>query len=234
MPSIFKNNQEVAAAFAKYLAAQIAPAKVFHIALSGGSTPKVLFQILAEQYATKIDWSKVHLFWGDERCVPPDHSESNYGMTKEKLLDHISIPFVNIHRVLGRRDPAEEAIRYGKEIQWSLPEKNGLPVFDMVLLGMGSDGHTASIFPHQMELLSAPTICGVATHPDSGQKRITLTGKVINQAQQIHFLVTGASKKEKVQAIFNKTGNYEAYPAAHIQEAKWWMDEAAWSTESTT
>jgi len=228
MPHIFKNNQEVATAFAKYLAQQIAPAKTFNIALSGGSTPKVLFQIVAKQYATTIDWQKVHLFWGDERCVPPDHSESNYGMTKEKLIDHIPIPFVNAHRVLGRRDPAEEAIRYSKEIQWCLPEKEGIPVFDMVLLGMGGDGHTASIFPHQMELLTSPNICEVATHPESGQKRVTLTGKVINQAKQIHFLVTGASKIEKVKAIFNKTEGYKKYPAAHMEKAEWWMDEAAW------
>ena len=95
---------------------------------------------------------------------------------------------------------------------------------------MGSDGHTASIFPHQMELLSSPTICEVATHPDSGQQRITLTGRVINHAKQIHFLVTGGAKKEKVQAIFNKAGNYLDYPAAHIKEAEWWLDEAAWGS----
>lgn len=223
----FKDNQAVATAFAKYLSEQINTSDSFHIALSGGSTPKVLFKLLAEQYAKKIDWEKVHLFWGDERCVLPTDADSNYGMTKEKLLDHINIPFVNVHRVLGSRNPAEEATRYGKEIQWCLPEKDGLPVFDLIMLGMGSDGHTASIFPHQMELLTSSDICGVATHPDSGQKRVTLNGKVINKAKQIHFLVTGASKKEKINEIFNKTGEYTTYPAAHIERAEWWIDESA-------
>jgi len=227
MKNIFKDKQAVAEAFAKYLAEQIKEANIFHIALSGGSTPKILFQLLAEQYVNKIDWEKVHLYWGDERCVPPTDVDSNYGMTKEKLLDHIPIPFVNVHRVLGSRNPEEEAARYGKEIQWCLPKKEDVPVFDLVILGMGGDGHTASIFPHQMELLTVDTVCGVAIHPESGQRRVTLTGKVINQAKQVHFLVTGASKKEKVQEIFNQTGNYKAYPAAHIEKAVWWMDEAA-------
>ncbi len=225
--NIFKDKQTVAQAFANYLAEQIEKANTFHIALSGGSTPKILFQLLADQYAKKIDWQKVHLYWGDERCVPPTDADSNYGMTKEKLIDHIPIPFVNVHRVLGARNPTEEAIRYGKEIQWCLPEEKGLPVFDVVMLGMGSDGHTASIFPHQMELLTTNDICGVATHPESGQKRVTLTGPVINHAKQVHFLVTGGSKNDKVQAIFNKEGNYLDYPAAHIKGAIWWMDEAA-------
>ena len=231
MTHTFKDNQAVATAFAKYLAEQIEQSTTFHIALSGGSTPKVLFKLLAEQYANKVDWKKVHLFWGDERCVSPTDADSNYGMTKEKLLDHITIPFVNVHRVLGSRKPAEEAIRYGKEIQWCLPEEGGLPVFDLVMLGMGSDGHTASIFPHQMELLTTNDICGIATHPEFGQKRVTLTGKVINHAKQIHFLVTGRSKKEKVREIFNQTGNYKAYPAAHVEKAVWWMDEAASGTQ---
>ena len=224
---IFKDNPAVAEAFARYLYRQISIADTFHIALSGGSTPKALFDYIAKNYAQKIDWQKVHLYWGDERCVPPSHAESNYGMTDSKLLRHINIPFVNVHRVLGRRVPAEEATRYGQEIEGLLPSKNGLPIFDMVLLGMGSDGHTASIFPHQMELLTSDKICGVAIHPESGQRRITLTGEVINSARKIHFLVTGASKTKVVKEIFDKTGDYEKYPAAHIDYAEWWMDEAA-------
>ena len=225
---IFKDNAAVAAAFAEYLAGQIAAATdKYHIALSGGSTPKVLFECLAKQYATAIDWEKVHFYWGDERCVPPDDADSNYGMTKDKLLQHINIPFENIHRVLGRRNPTEEAIRYGNEIFWNLPLVDSLPVFDLIILGMGGDGHTASIFPHQMGLLASDKTCAVATHPTSGQKRITLTGEIINHAKQVHFLVTGASKTPVVKEIFRKIGNYEQYPAAHIEKAAWWMDEVA-------
>ena len=224
---VFKDNAAVAAAFAEYLCRQIASTETCHIALSGGSTPKVLFQQLVDNYADKIDWKKVHFYWGDERCVPPEHAESNYGMTEQLLLKHIPIPFTNIHRVLGNRDPKEESARYAREIEWNLPLKNGLPVFDIILLGMGSDGHTASIFPNQLGLLTSDETCVVATHPETGQKRITLTGEVINLAHKVHFLVTGAAKTSVVKEIFTKTGNYEAYPAAFIEEAEWWMDEAA-------
>lgn len=224
---IYKNNQAVAKAFARYLAKQITKSDIFHLALSGGSTPKILFEILAKDYADKIDWQKVHLYWGDERCVPFNHPESNFGMTEEKLLQHIDFPSPNIHRVIGQNAPSNEAIRYGEIINSYLPSKNDLPVFDLVILGMGSDGHTTSIFPHQMELMTDKNTCGVATHPESGQKRITLNGPVINNAKQIHFLVTGASKSPVVRQIFNKKRGYKKYPAAHIENAEWWMDEVA-------
>jgi len=225
--NIFNNKQEVAEAFAKYLSEQIEKSEIFHLALSGGSTPKILFEHLAKEYSDKIDWRKVHLYWGDERCVPPNDEDSNYGMTHAKLLQHVNIPESNIHRVLGENNPAEEADRYGKRIEWNLKLKNGRPVFDLIILGMGGDGHTASIFPHQMELMDASETCGVATHPDSGQKRITITGEVINAAKEIHFLVTGASKKPVLDEIFNKKGNYKSYPASYVKEAQWWLDEDA-------
>jgi 6-phosphogluconolactonase len=224
---IFKNNEAVAAAFADFLQKEIAQVERINIALSGGSTPKVLFDILAKKYADKIRWSKVHFYWGDERCVAPTDEESNYKMTDEKLLQHIKIPPENIHRVLGENDPTEEANRYGDLIEENLNFKGGLPIFDLIILGMGSDGHTASIFPHEIELLEADKTCAVAIHPESGQRRISLTGKVINTARQVHFLVTGASKNSVLKEIFSKTGNYQSYPAAYIEGAEWWMDEAA-------
>lgn len=224
---VFENSRAVAKAFAEFLFTEIEKASTFHMALSGGSTPKLLFAYLAKEYADKIDWKKVHLYWGDERCVAPTDEESNYQMTHELLLKHISIPFENIHRVLGRRDPEEEATRYGREIEWHLPLEDTMPVFDLIMLGMGSDGHTASIFPHEMKFVVSDKTCVVATHPVSGQKRISLTGEVINQAKQVHFLVTGSSKTKVVEEIFTKTGNYEDYPAAHIEGATWWMDELA-------
>lgn len=224
---IFKNNEAVAAAFADFLQKEIAKAEKINIALSGGSTPKVLFDILAKKYMDKIDWKKVHFYWGDERCVAPTDDESNYKMTNEKLLQHLSIPAENIHRVLGENDPTAEANRYGNLIEQNLFLKDDLPIFDLIILGMGSDGHTASIFPHEIELLNSDKTCAVAIHPESGQRRITLTGKVINAAKQVHFLVTGASKNLVLKEIFSKTGDYEKYPAAHIEHPEWWMDEAA-------
>lgn len=226
---IFKNNEAVAEAFADYLQKEIASVEKINIALSGGSTPKVLFDILAKKYADKIDWKKVHFYWGDERCVKPTDDQSNFKMTYEKLLQHINIPSSNIHRVFGEHDPSEEADRYGKRIEWNLFLKDGLPIFDLIILGMGSDGHTASIFPHQIELLEADKTCAVAIHPESGQLRISLTGKVINAAKQVHFLVTGASKNSVIKEIFSRTGSYKSYPAAHIENAEWWMDESAGS-----
>jgi 6-phosphogluconolactonase len=201
------------------------------IALSGGSTPKVLFQVLAEKYATDMPWHKIHFFWGDERCVPPDHQDSNFGMTRSLLLDPLNIPTAQVHRVFGEIDPAEAARKYEDIISEHVPQERAWPVFDLIILGMGSDGHTASIFPHEMEWLESKNWCEVATHPESGQQRITLTGKVLNRARQICFLVTGDSKKEKVFQILKKQGNYLDYPAAHIVPVNgtlsWNLDEAA-------
>lgn len=185
--------------------------------------------MLARDYRNKIDWAKVNVYWADERCVPPDDEESNFGMTEKILLNKVNIPESNVHRIFGGNDPEEEAIRYSEIIKSNLEFKNGSPEFDLILLGVGDDGHTASIFPDQMELLSSENICAVATHPVSGQKRITLTGKVINTAARIYFLVTGKSKAEVVSKILEKSEDYLKYPAAHIDadNAGWYLDKEA-------
>jgi 6-phosphogluconolactonase len=230
---VYKDSQEVAASFADYLVELISKKNGnVYIALSGGSTPKLLFSLLAnDRYKKAIDWNKVHLFWGDERCVAPDHADSNYKMTHEQLLSHIDIPAGNIHRVLGENDPAEEAKRYSEEIKSLLPGEKGLPVFDLVMLGMGDDGHTLSIFPHQMELLQSDKICEVAVHPTSGQKRVTLTGHIANNAKSVAFLVTGKNKAEKILEILKKQKDWEKYPASYIDPIHgllyWYLDEEA-------
>ncbi|WP_258104559.1 6-phosphogluconolactonase [Marinoscillum sp. MHG1-6] len=228
---IFDSSAEVAKAFADFYLEHSNDAQPYHVALSGGSTPKILFDLIAKDYVDKFSWSNIHFWWGDERCVAPDDDDSNYKMTKERLLDNIDIPEANIHRILGENDPAGEAVRYGQEIEQFLPQTNGLPKFDLIILGMGPDGHTASIFPHEMELLDAESVCAVATHPESGQKRVSLTGKVINNAAQIAFLVTGANKFEKVDSIFEKKEDHKLYPAAYIRpsngELSWFLDQAA-------
>lgn len=232
---IFPSPKEVAQAFADHLLALIHQKDRLTVALSGGSTPKLLFRLLAEEYRTAADWSKLHLFWGDERCVPPDDSDSNYGMTRDLWLSQIEIPEENIHRVRGEDNPEAEAVRYAQEIKQSVSMQGDWPVFDLIILGMGADGHTASIFPHQIELLHSPDICAVATHPESGQQRISLTGQVLNQANEVIFLVTGASKTPVLTEIFGQTGNWQHYPASHIQSAgslTWYLDEAAWKPNS--
>jgi 6-phosphogluconolactonase len=202
-----------------------------HVALSGGSTPKVIFDYLAENFTAEIDWSKVFFYWGDERCMPPSDPESNYKMTLDHLLSKITIPAENIFRVQGENDPTEEAIRYGNVLDQQLPKANDIPQFDLVILGMGDDGHTASIFPDSIQLWDSANNCEVATHPDSGQKRVTITGKIINNAKRVAFLVTGVSKAEKLREIVKQEGNFRTYPASLVNPATadliWYVDQDA-------
>ncbi len=228
----YKDSAAVAEAFAADLfkLAENTPAPI-HVALSGGSTPEILFDILAAEYADKMPWGKLHFWWGDERCVPPTDDQSNFKMTDDHLLSKIEIPDENIHRVKGELDPKEANEAYIEEIEKSIPVKNDLPQFDLVILGMGADGHTASIFPHEIELLEVNEICAVATHPESGQKRVSLTGKVINNAKAVSFLVTGASKADRISEIFNHKPGYEKLPSSYIEptdgELNFYFDEAA-------
>lgn len=191
----------------------------------------VVFDELAEHYRERIPWAKVHLYWGDERCVPPVHEESNYGMCAEHLLSHIAIPPENIHRIKGEDPPAGEAERYAALLGEGLPKKYRLPRFDLVMLGLGEDGHTASVFPHEMKLWDSRNYCEVATHPDTGQKRITLSGKLINNAARVAFLVTGGGKAEKVKEILQQQGNYKNFPASRVSprsgELYWFLDREA-------
>ncbi len=222
---------QVARDFAVHFENWLADKDEVYIALSGGSTPAVLFRLWAEEYRDKIDWEKIHFFWGDERCVPPDDEESNYKMADDLFLSAVGVPSCNIHRLRGELPAEAEAGRYGEEIRECLPEQAGWPVFDLVMLGMGGDGHTASIFPEQLELMEAQDVCALAQHPVTGQERITLTGKVLNNAREVAFLVTGKSKAAKVAAILNQDEAAKAYPAAHVQpvngQLHWFMDQKA-------
>ncbi|MGW9686629.1 6-phosphogluconolactonase [Flagellimonas sp. 2504JD1-5] len=228
---IYKDKQEVAEQFSIYFAELVKDKSEFHVALSGGSTPKIVFDMLASDFEDKIDWSKIHFYWGDERCVPPTDDQSNYKMTVDHLFSKITVPEGNIHRVLGEAEPDREAMRYANLLEINLDRVDGIPQFDLVILGMGDDGHTASIFPHEIELWNANDHCVVATHPDSGQKRVSINGKVINTSKEVAFLVTGSSKSEKVKAILEKTEGFEAYPASLVNPSSgkllWFMDEAA-------
>lgn len=226
---IFKNKEELSLYFGDLLVKLANEKDVLNIALSGGSTPQTIFDVLAKEYKDKIDWNKINFYWGDERIVPPTDAESNYRMTKEHLFDKLPIKDENIFRVKGELSPEEANADYINIIKENIPSKNEVPVFDLMILGMGDDGHTASIFPHEMQLWDSENICEVATHPISGQKRVTLTGGVINNSEQIIFLVTGSNKAEKVKEIFEKSGDHKTYPAFRVDSAKtlWLMDEEA-------
>ena len=205
--------------------------KHFTVALSGGSTPELLFTIIRENFTESVPWKYVHIFWGDERCVPPDNAESNFRMTMRKLLCKIKIPSMNIHRIKGEDDPAKEASRYSEEISLFTRKRDGMPLFDLVLLGLGVDGHTSSIFPGHLESFNSDKICEVSVHPMTGQKRITLTGRVINNADTVTFLVAGKKKEEIVEKMFKKDPSALNYPATYIVPVygrlNWFLDQEA-------
>ena len=231
---IFSDQSELAWQVANELSIMVnesdSTGKNFTLALSGGSTPKILYTVLGDHFSDKINWETVHLFWSDERCVPPDDTESNFGMTKKALLDKINIPSVNVHRIFGENDPLQESVRYSGVIRDFTNTGDGFPVFDLVLLGLGEDGHTASIFPGNNQLFLSKNICEPAFHPSTYQKRITLTGRTLNNAQRIIFLVTGENKAGIISSIFSGAEE-KNYPASQIKPdngtLKWYLDKAA-------
>jgi len=213
--------------------AKLISGRDFNIALSGGSTPGILFEYIVKSYHNSKPgiWEKVRFYWVDERCVPPDHQESNYRMAKDTLLSNLPHSDDYVFRMKGEMDPKTEAARYSHLLKGQLPSVNDLPVFDLVMLGMGKDGHTASIFPDQMELLRTDNLCDVGVHPESGQRRLTLTGKVINNADHVFFLVTGQDKATTVAEILGSGPLAETFPAFHIKPAhgnlSWFLDDTA-------
>ncbi len=203
----------------------------FDIALSGGKTPKKLFKILAEKHRETIPWERIHFWWGDERCVSPTSDESNFKMANDHLFTHLKIPAKNIHRIKGENNPREEALRYADEINRHLMHRGDVPVFDLILLGMGSDGHTASIFPGNLEIFQEKGACVATKHPETGQNRITLSGPVLNNASRVFFLVTGEDKSKCVSKIMNNEAEAKLLPAFYIEPVNgslvWFIDEPA-------
>ncbi len=230
----FADPTEVATAFARDFADWVAgfpdDKPRISVALSGGSTPRLLYQLWADEYAARIDWNRIHFFWGDERCVPPASEESNYGWAARIFLDKIAIQPANIHRIRGENDPEAERVRYEQDIRQHFGIESGqLPAFDLILLGMGNDGHTASIFPGEMQFMHSDQMCEVATHPSSKQKRITMTGPVLNAAKQVAFLITGSDKAVVLVDVINQTPAAADYPAAgiHPEKIDFYLDQSA-------
>lgn len=203
----------------------------FSVALSGGSTPKRAYQLLAsDEFKERVDWAKVHVFFGDERCVPPSHADSNYRMADEALLSHVSIPARNVHRIMGEGDAAANARLYEDELQTffvGMP----WPRFDLVLLGMGDDGHTASLFPETTALKEQRAWTTSVWVEKLNAYRITLSVPAINHAAHIVFLVTGASKAERVAEVIQAERAPEPLPSQLIHPAngrlEWLLDQAA-------
>jgi 6-phosphogluconolactonase len=232
---IFDSTDELAASLSEKVinlaGKSIQAGSPFNIALSGGSTPGVLFKKMASSIGDPGLWEQVHFFWVDERCVPPDHPESNYRMTDEAFFHPLSISHAHVYRMMGEEEPHAEAIRYEGLLRSSLPARDGLPLFDLILLGMGTDGHTASIFPDQMPIMFSERICEVARHPETRQHRITLTGHVINNAARVCFMITGENKAAVLASILDGEEGSEKFPAAHIKplhgKMEWYLDQEA-------
>lgn len=203
-----------------------------YIALSGGSTPRLFFETLSKPpYDQSVPWSMVNLFWGDERCVPPDDEQSNFKMANDSFISRVNIPDQNVHRIIGENPPEAESVRYANEIHKNIPLKGGFPVFDWILLGMGADGHTASLFPNSPALSETMSVCVIAEHPETGQKRISLTIPVINNARRVSFLVAGEEKARVLAEIMQKEDSTLPYPASRIDPEngvlQWYLDRAA-------
>ena len=198
----------------------------FTIALAGGSTPKPLYESLASQ---PLPWSKVHIFWGDERYVPASHNDSNQFMTRHALLDKIDIPQGNIHPMdTTVANPFEAAQKYEQDLQNFFGVKQGMPKFDLILLGMGDDGHTASLFPKTEALTVSDHLITVGNK--DGQPRLTFTFPLINQARCVVFLVAGENKRSALKEVFADQGDAQNYPSRLIQpqaELIWLLDRKA-------
>ncbi|MDD4645814.1 MAG: 6-phosphogluconolactonase [Bacteroidales bacterium] len=206
------------------------PGSYFPIVLAGGSTPRALFELISCQYQNSLDWSRILLFWGDERCVLPSDPESNYRMAHASLLKNIEIPEANIYRIKGENDPVTEAGRYSGIVQEKIQPKNSIPQFDLILLGLGDDGHTASIFPDHISLFDSHELFAATEHPVTHQKRITATGRLINNAKAVCFIVTGSGKAEKVAQIIHRQEGWQKLPASMVHPAGeliWLLDEGA-------
>jgi len=210
----------------------------FAVALAGGSTPTQLYALLAtDVYAARVDWDRVQVFWGDERCVPSGNPASNYRMAREHLLDHVPVPEGNVHRIRGEDDPAEAAAAYERELRRAFATPDGPPRpapgarFDLVLLGMGDNGHTASLFPG-MAAVRERERWAVAQHVAVvSMWRVTVTPIVINAAAEVAFLVSGPEKARTLRRVLEGPLRPNALPAQAVAPGagslRWLVDAAA-------
>jgi 6-phosphogluconolactonase len=200
------------------------------LALAGGGTPRDVYALLAaDGYRRRVDWSNVFLFWGDERCVPPDHPDSNFRMVNESLLSHIAIPTANVFRMKGEMEPAAAASEYEQHLEHFFGA--GLPPFDLILLGLGEDGHTASLFPGTSALDERKRNVAAVFVPKFNAYRVTLTLPVINHARQIMFIVAGKSKSQIVPQVLKSDQPTKELPASLVQpqngHLNWMLDAEA-------
>ena len=200
------------------------------ISLAGGSTPKPVYEQLAQQYSNRINWQQVHVIWGDERPVPSDHPDSNYRMAYDAWLQHVPIPNENIHRIHGEYEPADAAAQYEQVLQGLYPATQ-FPAIDLMLLGLGDDGHTASLFPYSPALNEETRWVIENPVEQLNATRITLTFPVINHAKEIIFIVSGKGKANALQQVLYGEPRSTTYPAQLVQTengiTRWFVDRDA-------
>ncbi len=205
----------------------------FAVAVSGGSTPRGLYSLLSTpEFRDQVPWSQAHLFWGDERCVPPDHRDSNYAMARNALLSKIPIPEKNVHRMKGEGKPEASALEYEQELRefFQLAEDQW-PRFDLILLGLGPDGHTASLFPGHKILHQRARLVAAVYVEKMKSHRLTLTLPVLNHGANIFFLVAGEEKAPVLRVVLQEKSKLDPLPAELVQPARgrvvWLLDRHA-------
>lgn len=215
-------SHEAAETFARRAEQSVAARGAFRVVLSGGSTPRGLYDLLAHggaPFRARVPWARTEVFWGDERMVPPDHRDSNYRMARDTLLAKVPVPAANIHRIAGEAGRAEDAARDYESTLRPLfaPAPDDRPAFDLVLLGLGSDGHTASLFPGSDAVRERRRLVMAVRLETLGAHRITLTPMAINAAAAVVFLVSGAQKAATVAAVIEGEERPDLLPARAIR-----------------
>ena len=224
---VYKTPEETLRSMTEALIAAIkkSKSKPYHLALSGGSTAQQLFKLWVKEYRDNIPWDILRLYWVDERCVSPEDDESNFKHAERLLFMPLDIPQYHIHRIWGEQDPKVEAERYSEMVKWELPGYSNVPRFDCTILGIGTDGHVASIFSNSTNLLTDHRVYAVSHHPRTGQQRITMTGTVILKSTTILIPVVGADKQEIMEHLVHKQGEYPAsYILSHAPTATLFTD----------
>lgn len=227
--------RKAAELFAETAEGAMARAGRFTVALSGGLTPKLLYSVLAtEPYRSRLPWRNTHVFWGDERAVPPDHPDSNFGLARISLLDQVAIPTDQVHRMQGERDDLDVAARqYEAEIAWNFAVRRTgePPAFDLILLGLGLDGHTASLFPYTEAIRETRRWVVRNYVPKLSANRLTLTASILSRGGTVLFLVAGTDKARVLQEVLEGPTDSERLPSQLIRPASgrliWLVDRAA-------
>ena len=231
VPDVAALNRVAAAEFKSTAESALAEHGWFSVALSGGNTPRSVYALLAQEDKASLDWSRIHIFFGDERHVPPDHPDSNYRMANETLLSKVPIPQENIHRVRAESDPESAAKDYEEQLRAEFTLKPGdRPRFDLILLGLGDDGHTASLFPETAALNETARLVVPNWVEKLNTFRITLTLPVLNHAAEVLFIVSGAGKAEILKAVLGSPGSAQ-YPSQRVKpdhgRLLWLVDQDA-------